>query len=80
MKPEERLVVIEEPPLPDHPEVMIFVAFHGLPKQPTRVTMLSEMVSALSRILLFHNNYNYENLYGAVTRPYRYKVTSQKAN
>lgn len=52
VKPEEKLVVIEEQPLPEHPEVMIFVAFHGLPKQPTKVTMLSEMVSALSRKLL----------------------------
>lgn len=37
--------MVEEQSLPEHPEVMIFVSYHGLPKHPTKITMLSEMVS-----------------------------------
>ena len=41
---EEKSIVPEEAPLPEHPEVVVFAAYSGPPKYPVRVSVLSEMV------------------------------------
>lgn len=41
---EEKSIVPEEAPLPEHPEVVVFASYSGPPKYPVRVSVLSEMV------------------------------------
>ena len=44
---EEKSMVQEEQPLPEHPEVMVFASYSGPPKFPMRVSVLREMVCPL---------------------------------
>jgi len=39
-----------------------------------------DVILNISTFIINNNNNNYDNLYGAVTRPYRYKGASQTAN
>ena len=46
---EERSMIQDEQPLPEHPEIIVFASYSGPPKYPVRVSVLGEMV----RILFF---------------------------
>ena len=41
---EERSMIQDEQPLPEHPEIVVFAAFSGPPKYPVRISVLGEMV------------------------------------
>ena len=41
---EERSMIQDEQPLPEHPEIVVFASFSGPPKYPVRISVLGEMV------------------------------------
>lgn len=45
--PEEKSLLQEDQPLPEHPEVVVFAAYSGPPKYPVRISALKEMVGVL---------------------------------
>ena len=41
---EEKSMLQEDMPIPEHPEVVVFASYCGPPKYPVRISVLGEMV------------------------------------
>jgi hypothetical protein len=45
-----KVIAIEEPAFPDHPEMVVFAVYHGVPKSPARITKKKEMADAFEAL------------------------------
>ena len=44
---------MDETPIPEHPEVVIFASYRSTPKYPVKVSVLGENVSKIIRLCCF---------------------------
>ena len=48
---------MDETPIPEHPEVVIFASYRSTPKYPVKVSVLGENVSQICYILRQYRRY-----------------------
>ena len=51
---EEKSMLQEDMPVPEHPEVVVFASYSGPPKYPVRISVLGEMVGVCMVYLFRH--------------------------